>query len=82
MPKEESELIKTYRDVAPYLGLGFQLAATIVLMVFLGDWLDKKYETTPLYTIIFAVLGVFTGLYNLIKTVLRAGKKKEENERK
>lgn len=82
MPKEESDLVKTYRDVAPYLGLGFQLAATIVITVFIGDWLDKKYETTPLYTIIFAVFGVFAGLYNLIKTVLKTGKKSDNDEKK
>ncbi|HPI38386.1 MAG TPA: AtpZ/AtpI family protein [Ignavibacteriaceae bacterium] len=82
MPKEESDLVKTYRDVAPYLGLGFQLAATIVIMVFIGDWLDKKYETTPVYTIIFAVFGVFAGLYNLIKTVLKTGKKSDNDEKK
>ena len=33
--KSGSNLTSTYKDVGPYLGLGTQLAATIILMFFL-----------------------------------------------
>jgi F0F1-type ATP synthase assembly protein I len=64
-------LIKQY---APYLGLGLQLAITVAVMVFLGLWLDDKFDTSPLLTIICSFLGVFAALYNFIKTVLKSGK--------
>jgi len=65
---------KTYRELAPYMGLGIQLALTVAVMVFLGIWLDKKLETSPYLTIAGSFIGVFAGLYNFIKTVLKSDK--------
>ncbi|MCZ7603630.1 MAG: AtpZ/AtpI family protein [Melioribacteraceae bacterium] len=81
MPKKNnhSNLLKTYHDVGPYLGLGTQLAATIVLMFFLGRWLDGKFETDPVLTIAFSFFGGFAGIYNFIKTVLNMNKKKNHD---
>ena len=75
---DENDLTKTYRDVGPYLGLGTQLAATMVLMVFLGRWLDEKFELSPILTIGFAFIGGFAGIYNFIKSVLNLNKKNNE----
>ncbi|MDP2301250.1 MAG: AtpZ/AtpI family protein [Ignavibacteria bacterium] len=83
MPEPEKDsLSNTYREVAPYLGLGLQLAATMVVMIFIGDWIDKKYETSPIWTLIFGVLGIFTGMYQLIKTVLNLQSRKSKDEKK
>ncbi len=66
----------SYRTYGPYLGLGTQLAATIILMFFLGRWLDQKLNTFPVLLIVFSLLGGFAGIYNFIKTVLRLNEKK------
>ncbi len=55
-----------------YLGLGLQLAATVTIMVFIGVWLDGKFKTEPIFTVVFSFLGVISGLYNFIKTVLKS----------
>ena len=65
---------KHVKDYAPYLSLGIQLAATIVLMVFLGIWLDEKFSTSPYLTLVFSFLGIFTGMYHFIKVVTRLDK--------
>jgi len=65
---------KTYKELAPYLGLGLQLAATVVIMVFLGIWLDGKFDSEPYLTIACSVLGIFTGLYHFIKSVSKTDK--------
>lgn len=57
-----------------YIGLGSQLAATVVVMVLLGVWLDKKFSTEPILTIIFSFIGIAGGMYNFIKTALKSGK--------
>jgi len=44
------------------------------VMVFLGIWLDGKFDLSPILTITFAFLGVFAGLYNFIKSVIKSGK--------
>ncbi len=61
-------------DVIRYLGLGTQLAATVVVMFFLGYWLDSKFDTTPILMVIFSFLGVIVGMYQFIKTVVKSDK--------
>ena len=79
--KLEPEKIKGagnfYKDVGPYVGLGLQLAVTVTVMVFIGIWLDGYFETKPILTVVFAFLGVFTGMYTFIKSVLKAGNDKK-----
>ena len=65
---------KFYKDVAPYIGLGLQLAITVTVMVFLGLWLDGLFGMKPVLTVVFSFLGVFIGMYTFIKSVIKAGK--------
>lgn len=75
--KKTKKFADTYRNAGPYLGLGTQLAATIILMFFLGRWLDTKFNTTPIMILIFSFIGGFAGIYNFIKTVLQLNEKKK-----
>ncbi|MEW6701731.1 MAG: AtpZ/AtpI family protein [Bacteroidota bacterium] len=75
--KKTKRFADTYRSVGPYLGLGTQLAATIILMFFLGRWLDTEFNTTPVMILIFSFIGGFAGIYNFIKTVLQLNEKKK-----
>lgn len=75
--KNKDNFTKTYREIGPYLGLGTQLAASIVLMFFLGKWLDEYFGTYPYIMITFIFLGGFSGVYNVIKSVLDLNKKKK-----
>lgn len=77
MTKENysSKFSEGYRKIGPYLGLGTQLAATIILMFFIGRWLDNQFNTSPFLMIFFSFLGGFAGIYNFIKTVLELNKK-------
>lgn len=63
-----------FKDYAPYLGLGIQLAATILILVFVGIWLDGKFNSSPYLTLMFSFLGIITGMYHFIKAVTRIGK--------
>jgi F0F1-type ATP synthase assembly protein I len=67
--------------VGPYLGLGAQMAATVILMVFLGKFLDDYFESTPVFILIFSFLGSFAAIYNFIRQVLRLNKKTKNGER-
>jgi ATP synthase protein I len=67
-PKEDN----SDRSWVSYLGLGIELAATVTIMFFIGVWLDKKFKTEPILTVIFSLLGVASGLYNFIKTALKS----------
>ncbi|MAT58445.1 MAG: hypothetical protein CMF23_10785 [Ignavibacteriae bacterium] len=78
--ENKSNLIKSYSDIAPYIGLGTQLAITIVVMFFLGRWLDQKLDWTPILTITFSFIGGFGGIYNFIKTVLDLNERKKSKK--
>ena len=73
-PDKLKNVNKIYREVGPYLSLGMQLAITVTVMVFLGIWLDEKFDLSPVLTIVFAMLGVSAGMYNFIKSVINSGK--------
>jgi ATP synthase protein I len=75
-----NKVSKYYKEVGPYLGTGVQLAATVVIMFFLGRWLDGLAGTEPLFTLLFSLFGIAAGLYNFIKTVLALSK--SENEKR
>lgn len=72
--KDNGEGKKFVQSVGPYIGLGLQLAATVVVMVFIGVWLDGKFNTTPYLTVLCSLLGIFAALYNFIKTVTKGDK--------
>lgn len=74
---DESSLNKSFKDAGPYLGLGVQLAATIVLLILAGSWLDGKLNCSPWFTVVLGLFGGFAGTYNLIKTVIEIGKKQD-----
>ena len=55
------------------VGIGFQLATSIVFMTLLGRWLDGKFETAPILTVVFLFLGLLAGLlgaYRQLQAVL------------
>jgi ATP synthase protein I len=74
-----AHLMASYRDVSPYLGLGLQLAVSILVFLFLGRWVDGKLGTTPVFMIIGAFVGAAGGMISFIRVAMRLN---EENKRK
>ncbi|MBU1100635.1 MAG: AtpZ/AtpI family protein [Bacteroidetes bacterium] len=68
-----------YTGIAPYMGLGTQLAISIIALFFLGYWLDSKFNSLPIFTIIFSFIGGFGGIYNFIKSVIQINDNKKKN---
>jgi F0F1-type ATP synthase assembly protein I len=78
--KNPKQIFESYKEIGPYIGLGTQLAASILIMFFLGRWLDQKFESEPALTIIFAFLGGFGGVYNFIRVVLNINEKNKREK--
>ena len=57
-----------------YAGLGVQLAATIVVGVLVGQWMDRKAGTDGVFTILGALLGFGGTLYSLIRELSKDDK--------
>ena len=67
--KGKDEIQGTYREYGPYLTLGFQLAAAIVIFYFIGDWIDKRYGIAPIGKIGGAAIGMTGGFIKFFKSV-------------
>jgi ATP synthase protein I len=67
------------------IGIGFSLAISIVGGAFLGRWLDGKFGTEPVLTLVFLVLGLlvgFVGAYRQLQLVMaRAGRQRGRGDR-
>ena len=51
-------------------GVGIQYAFTIGLLTWLGIWLDGRFETGPLFTVVLLLLGFVGATWSLVRGVL------------
>ena len=51
--------------------IGLNMAIPIFGMIFLGNWLDKKFDANGIILIIFILMGVYMSFRNLFTTVMR-----------
>ncbi|MEE9224582.1 MAG: AtpZ/AtpI family protein [Bacteroidota bacterium] len=72
---------KAYHEVGPYLGLGLQLAVTVVFFFLVGKWLDGVFLTTPILMVVGGFIGAVAGLYSFLKTVISLNKKQAERRK-
>ncbi|HKY33712.1 MAG TPA: AtpZ/AtpI family protein [Candidatus Polarisedimenticolia bacterium] len=70
-PRGGDERGEILRKAGPYLGLGTIFAASIVLGIVGGWWLDGKLGTEPWFILIGTLLGLAAGFYNFFVVVTR-----------
>jgi F0F1-type ATP synthase assembly protein I len=71
-PKNPENKNKGLRDFGRYSGLAFQMIAIILVMTWCGIKLDKVLGlSTPVFTIILSLLGVFAGIYTAVKDFIK-----------
>jgi len=73
--------LKAYRGGARLFGGGIQLAAAIVLFLYVGRWIDEKLGTSPWCMIVGVLAGAGGGLYKLIKTAIEVGDESARQEK-
>lgn len=72
-------LVEAYRKAGPYLNIGLVWALAVLFFTWLGIELDKKLNTVPWLTVSGALLGIATGFYHFIKTVMNEDKKNRKS---
>ena len=65
-----------------FAGAGIQFAVSLVLFIFLGSWLDKRYGTSPLFILIGVLAGGGGAFYSLYRKVSSVQKADDEQRRK
>jgi F0F1-type ATP synthase assembly protein I len=74
------------QQAAPYLGLGVQLAGTVLFCGALGYWADSKLASSPVGVLVGVVIGSVVGMMQFLRTVQKLSRAKElvdqnDNER-
>ena len=57
-----------------YAGLGLQLAVSLLIFVWVGQWADRKLGTGGLVTILAALVGFGGTMFSVIRSLNRENK--------
>ena len=55
---------------ARFAGIGFQFAVTILLCLWLGTWLDRKFGTAPVFLYTGVFLGAAAAFYSMYRQLM------------
>lgn len=67
--KRSRETQGILREISPYLTLGIQLAAVIVVFFFVGEWVDRRWGIDPIGKLVGAMIGMIGGFAKFFKSV-------------
>jgi ATP synthase protein I len=56
-----------------YAGLGIQLAVSLLVFVWVGQWADRKFGTGGVLTIVAALVGFGGTMYSVIRRLNKEG---------
>jgi len=70
----KKERFSNFRELGYYSSLGLSVSLAIFIGLFFGVWLDKKFGTNPIWTLIGLGMGIVAGFRNLIKAMNKAKK--------
>lgn len=69
--RQPADWTRAIREAAPYLGLGTQLAASVLLGLGGGYLLDERFGTRPIWFLVGAVLGLVAAGMQFVRSVGR-----------
>ena len=79
--RAESPTVKQEEaDTLKFAHLGFTFAATLALCICLGFYLDRKWETLPLFTLLGCMGGFAAAFYHLYLSVYGASGTPDKND--
>lgn len=65
---------KPLNQYAQYSGMGFTMAAVMLLMIWGGYKLDEHFDKKPVFTVILTLLSIPVALYLSLKDLLKKKK--------
>jgi F0F1-type ATP synthase assembly protein I len=65
-------------NVGSFAGVGLQFALSIVLFLFLGQWIDRKLGTSPVFILAGVFLGGGAAFYSMYRRLTAAQKADDE----
>ena len=62
-------------------GMGLQFALSILLFLWAGQWIDRKFGTAPLFLIVFVFVGAAASFYSIYRRLMDQQRRDEERPR-
>jgi ATP synthase protein I len=59
--------------------LSVELVSALLVGLLLGLWLDHTFKTKPLFLIVFVILGIIAGFFNIFRSLKGLGLVVNEN---
>jgi F0F1-type ATP synthase assembly protein I len=81
MPQQDVPPPSATRSVGAYATAGVEFAVAILLFLFAGQVLDRRFGTSPWLVMIGAFVGAAAGWYALYRTLTRHRKRIETGHR-
>lgn len=66
---------KAFQVATPYLSIVYVMIGGVLFFGYIGNYFDKKLDSSPLGVIIGVFLGFGLGLYNMIKVLQQFNRK-------
>lgn len=64
-----------------YAGLGLQFAVSILVFLFIGQWLDRKLGTSPVLLIVGVFVGGGAAFYSIYRKLMAMQQREEQAKR-
>jgi ATP synthase protein I len=71
----------TTRAAGELLGVGMQFAGSIILFLFVGQWLDRRLGTEPWLLLLGVFVGAAAGFYSLYRQLVIVPRERERRRR-
>ncbi len=68
MPDKKPSNWEDFNDVG---ALGIELVFAVFIMIGVGSWLDGRFGTSPIFTIIGAITGMAAGMLSAYKVIVK-----------
>jgi F0F1-type ATP synthase assembly protein I len=59
-------------SVSSFAGVGLQFAISIIVFLYLGQWLDRKLGTAPWFLLVGVFLGAGASFYSMYRKLMAA----------
>jgi ATP synthase protein I len=76
-PTHAPRSAQTALSTSEFAGVGVQFAATTLVFVFAGVWLDKRLHSSPWFVLICVFVGAAAGFYSMYSKVMAAQRRDE-----
>jgi F0F1-type ATP synthase assembly protein I len=64
------------------VGIGFELVALVIIGLYVGQWLDRRFGTAPLFLIVGVFAGAAAGFYSMYQALMASQRKQKRGDEK